>query len=492
MTRLARLRPVAGSTVVAVTVAALASGVVRAHDVTGSRFDAPVPLSLLFVGAAATVAVTAGWVAATDRSSTVRVGPWPLATIGSREVSVVRIAIAGLFGAGVLVAVADGIVGRQVAAENLATVFTWPVWFRGLALVAVVVGSPWPLVSPWRTVYRGLCRLEGGTVSVFEYPERLGAWPALIGFLVLIGVIENLTVIPRSPRLTTVVVAAYGMVMIGGAALFGPRWFDRADPLGVLYRLFGRVAPITVRRADNGGRTVLLCPPWQDCRRPVSGVAIVTFVVAAVYTVSFDGFTDTALYQTLLFGVRDGLGTGPPTSVPLYLVGLAAFVAAFVAASRTSDAFATSPPDLEEVTADGGATPDATTPQLSVGDHRWRPPSLAFAPTLLPVAAAYDVAHNYPYVIRSTGRLADLLIGGVGEAVGTLDPLWWLPLPVFWASQVLLIVLGHVLAVVAAHRVALDRYASVRAARRGHLPIAVLMIGYTVVSLWIVSQPIVS
>jgi hypothetical protein len=442
--------------------------VARAHDVTGSRFDAPVPLSLLFAGAGATVALTAVWLSLADRSPTSGTAPRPVATVGARPVRAVRGVAAGLFLAGVVAAVAAGVGGRQVAAENLATVFTWPVWFRGLALVAVLVGSPWPALSPWRTLYRGLCRLEGAEVALRDYPARLGWWPALAGVLVLVGVVENLTVVPRSPRATAAVVAVYGLWTVGGAVVFGPTWLDRADPLGVLYRLFGRVAPVTTARTDDGRVTVSLRAPWRDCRRPVADGALVAFVVAAVYTVSFDGFTDTASYRTVLFGVRDALGTGPPTSVPLYLAGLAGFVGVFVAATRASDLLGSGRGATPDVAADG---PGA---------------ARAFAPTVLPVAAAYDVAHNYPYVVRSTARLVELVAG-----VGSSDPLAWLSLPAFWGSQVMLVVVGHVFAVVAAHRVARARYPTAAAARRGHLPTVVLMVGYTVVSLWVVSRPVV-
>jgi hypothetical protein len=54
-----------------------------------------------------------------------------------------------------------------------------------------------------------------------RYPSWLGSWPALAGFLALIGIIENLTVIPRSPTLTTVVIAVYALVMLAGSVLFG-------------------------------------------------------------------------------------------------------------------------------------------------------------------------------------------------------------------------------------------------------------------------------
>jgi hypothetical protein len=384
-----------------------------------------------------------------------------------------------VFFLGVVTALAFGYVGRQVAAENFATVFTWPVWFRGVGLIAILLGSPWPALSPWRTLYDGLCRLEGRQLAVWGgYPSWLGAWPALAGFLVLIAIVENLTVVPRSPTLTTVVISVYALAMLGGSVLFGPGWFKKADPLGVLYRLFGRVAGVSTDRSPAGDVEISFRPPWRGCTEPVSGLAIVVFVVAAVYTVSFGGLTSTQLYRTVLVGVRDALGTGPLTGVLLYGLGLGLVVGVFVLTVLLGDALGIAPRPEREVATDGEQT-------------AWRGAARAFAPTVLPIGAAYEVAHNYPYVVRSTAELLDISVQPLELGVGSLAPLGWLSLPVFWGSQVLLIVVGHVIAVVAAHHVAVERYPSLSAARRGHLPLVVLMIGYAVLSLWIISQPVV-
>ncbi|MFC6732932.1 hypothetical protein [Haladaptatus sp. GCM10025893] len=56
----------------------------------------------------------------------------------------------------------------------------------------------------------------------------------------------------------------------------------------------------------------------------------------------------------------------------------------------------------------------------------------------------------------------------------------------------LLIIVGHVVAVVAAHGVAIRRYATPSLARRSHVPLVALMVGYTVLSLWIISRPVVT
>ncbi|EMA49977.1 hypothetical protein C451_18023 [Halococcus thailandensis JCM 13552] len=46
--------------------------------------------------------------------------------------------------------------------------------------------------------------------------------------------------------------------------------------------------------------------------------------------------------------------------------------------------------------------------------------------------------------------------------------------------------------VVAAHAVSVGRYETLSRARRAHLPLVALMVGYTVLSLWIISRPVVS
>ncbi|WP_254547272.1 hypothetical protein [Halomarina pelagica] len=110
------------------------------------------------------------------------------------------------------------------------------------------------------------------------------------------------------------------------------------------------------------------------------------------------------------------------------------------------------------------------------------------APTILPIAAAYEFAHNYPYVIENTGKTVTVIAGWFNTII-VVDPLSWLSLAVFWGTQVLLIIAGHVIAVVAAHNVIAER-TSQRSVLVPHLPLTVLMISYTMLSLWIISRPV--
>ena len=60
---------------------------------------------------------------------------------------------------------------------------------------------------------------------------------------------------------------------------------------------------------------------------------------------------------------------------------------------------------------------------------------------------------------------------------------------VFWYSAVGIIVLGHVVAVFLAHEVAVRLFGKEALVRE--VPMVLLMVGYTCLSLWILAQPIV-
>ena len=109
-----------------------------------------------------------------------------------------------------------------------------------------------------------------------------------------------------------------------------------------------------------------------------------------------------------------------------------------------------------------------------------------YAATLLPIAAGYLIAHYLTLVIQGAVWLPSLIADPLMSLAPELD---WIPTGLVWYLSVAAIVIGHVAAIVLAHRHAL-RDAPARAVIPG-LPMVGLMIGYTVLSLWIIAQPIV-
>lgn len=435
--------------VLSVTALALVARPVAAHGV-GTRFDAPVPLPALLLGAGATLLLTAALLAVRPPGESRRV----LRRVGPRTVRAVRLVLRAVVVVALAFVVSEGLRGPDAPTRNLATLVVWPLWFTGLGLVSVLVGSPWRALSPWRAAHDALSALEGREVALREYPEALGAWPAAVAYVLLLGVAYNLTRLPDLPAATVGVVAVYGLYAVGGGVVFGRAWFERADPLTVFYDLLGRVAPVAVESAGDGGVRVVLRSPWRACSRPTSDVAHVWLVVASVFTVTFDGLVETPAYRALYDGLRAG-GADATVSVVIYFVGIALTLVLFHLTTRAVGRI-------------GGFDRPARSVGLSV----------------VPVAAAYEVAHNYAFVLTYLGQLPTT----VGRAA--VDVLGWVPLSTFWLTQVTLVVAGHVVAVVAAHAAVRTRVRNDRRALRAHLPLVALMVGFTAMSLWVLSRPV--
>ena len=108
----------------------------------------------------------------------------------------------------------------------------------------------------------------------------------------------------------------------------------------------------------------------------------------------------------------------------------------------------------------------------------------AYAATLLPIAGGYMIAHYLTLVIQGITWVPALTVDAFAPA-----PSLEIPTSLVWYLSVAAIVLGHVAAIFLSHRIAL-RDAPQRPVRAG-VPLAALMVGYTVLSLWIIAQPIV-
>ena len=121
----------------------------------------------------------------------------------------------------------------------------------------------------------------------------------------------------------------------------------------------------------------------------------------------------------------------------------------------------------------------------------------SFVLSLVPIAIAYHMAQNFLFLVQ-TGQLIIPLVSdpfglgwnvfgtaGYQTAIGIMNArgVWYLAL--------IAIVLGHIFAIYVAHVMALRLYGTSGAAPWSQVPMVVLMVGYTMTSLWILSQPVV-
>jgi hypothetical protein len=432
-------------------------GVVAAHSggLAGATRDAlAVPTWLFLLTGGGVVGVSfllASFV--TDRRLVAAVHEWGRAVPDPGRLLRTLVRLAGM---GVLaLTLAVGFLDRASGVRNLAILVVWVAWWGGYVASTYLFGNSWPTLNPFRTLAEALPSLDR------PYPDRIGAWPSVAGLLLLVW-IEVATPLADDPRLLAAVLAAYTVVTVGGAVVVGAdAWFERADPLARAFRYYGHLAPLGV----EDGRLRLRLPGGALPDTVLDGRDDVAFVVTLLFVTTYDGFVATGPWAS---GARAVVGAGvPPVVVYLgaYLLGAALFYLVYRASARLGRRRAET--------------------YLSATYLARR-----FAPSLLPIAAGYHLAHNLASVLVLSPTLVAVAASPLAPPPSPPQlaglPAW------FGGLELACVLLGHLLAVWVAHATAYDLFPSRLQAVRSQYGVTAVMVGYTMLSLWIVAEPYVA
>jgi hypothetical protein len=365
--------------------------------------------------------------------------------------------------------------------ENPITVLFWVDFWVGLGLLSTLVGNVWDLISPLNAAARALDRaLARRGTAVRAYPAVLGRWPAVA--LILAWTWCELVWAPaKQPHVLGALILGYLAATLAGSAVFGARaWLDNVEVFTVLARTFSRLAPLELdpRAPDDwldapkDERRVVL--RWcgaglrSEGALPAGGGA---FGLAVLATVVFDGFASTSRFTDLASWVHGWTGSLTQHEVLFHTLVMAAIVLLFVLAYVAVCAL------------------------VSRGESA-ASAARRYAPTLVPIAAVYFVAHYFTYfLIAGQDTLAVLVDpfaqswnpGGLGEY--DLHRGFLLASAVWWA-QVAVIVFGHIVSVFAAHRASPERRSAPARALAMQSPLVLLMVTYTMAGLWVLAQQI--
>ncbi|WP_297794405.1 hypothetical protein [uncultured Marinobacter sp.] len=447
----------------------------------GARYDLPLPLELYLAAAGMAVAASFAGALIFLRARHLRTVHLDI-TIPAKAGRVLStiLGIVGVLGLAILLGAAFS--GPQEAVRNLATVWVWVIWWVGFLLFSALVVCLWPQIDPFRRLSALLASAAGrpwtGTGDTLPSAAGLLAPAGLLA----IAWIELVSDWSEDPGAVGVLVITYLVVALLGGLAWGQEWFRVADPLSRIFAMLGRVAPLSVAR-----RTVLRVRPPGDGllerSEPIRGeVALVTGLIGIVL---FDGLSETPAWVAVLDFVSESQSLRPA------LLWLRDQGADLIKVVRTVGLFATIASFygvywllivLMRVLTDGGLTIG----QLQRG----------FVGTLLPIAVAYHLSHYISYLLIA-GQLffpaASDPFGLGWDLFGTRN--WSIEISIIGAEQIWWIaftalIIGHALSVLIAHRRALQLFRDARRAAISQVPMTIAMVGLTVLSLWVLSQPI--
>jgi hypothetical protein len=455
-------------------------GVALAHGF-GSRYELSLPRWLFISGGAGVVLVSFAIVSAfagrkqsaadyTNR----RLAETPLSLLTAGPVvAAARFVTVALL----VVGVAAGFLGPADFNENLLTNLIWVGFWVGYTFSVIFVGNTWPALNPWRTTFewaeRVHDRVRDGDELALDREYRYGSVPALIGFLAFAW-LEVIGTISQDPRAMAVVVVGYSVYLWLGMYVYGTEpWLSNADPFTRLYAYLGKFAPLAPANDDRDAEIRMYGVGLVEADPSLYDTGALAFLVALLYTVTFDGFLATPEWRDIALAV-------PATPVPtlsttlLMLLGVGLFLGIYQASAV-----------LMQRVADTTLSPGIL--------------SRRFALSLLPIAIVYQVSHFYTFLLIQGQFLVLALSDPLGRGwdllgVAAYEPATQIPfvsVQFVWQSQVALIVIGHIIAAWVAHHIALDRFETRRQAVRSQIPMIALMVVYTLLSLWILTRPVV-
>ncbi len=350
-----------------------------------------------------------------------------------------------------------GLFGTDIGGEsvNLAPVTIYVMVWVAVPIFAAVFGDFWKALNPFETIGKLFPEQRR------EAPDHHWVAGALLfGFLVL----ELVHPSGDSPRILGWGMVVYSIVMIGGMAVYGRVWLERADGLALLFRTIAAIAPFGRNEAGN----LVLRRPMSELSnlRVRPGTAIAFLIVLG--GTSFDGFSESPLFTDII-GRPRGWAAFPPLFIGLIImIGIAAILF-WIGSQATAKVTGLSHVEASDL----------------------------FAPSLLPIVWAYAVAHyaqllvdqsqsfwfrlSNPYGAFDANDNPTTNLFGAADGVVNLNVI---DVNIIAWVQAISIVVGHVLAVLYAHDLAIRGFEH-RSAVRSQQTMLFVMVMYSVAGLWL-------
>ena len=428
--------------------------------------------------------------------------------------------------------VAAGLLGSQSPLENLAPTAIWVIGWIGITFLCALTTNVWPLINPWTTIYDVFTYLNkaagpGSNIANYrEYPAGLGAWPAVVLFWCFAW-FEIILPTSEIPATLAWALIYYSGITLSGMVIYGrDTWSDNGEFLTIFFHLVSRLSPIelcascipsisspALSRTASQPRSPEVRDPWTKqlkiAVRPFGyglttpnkpSHSIAAFTVLILTTVTFDGLLETLFRQELissvlseekfvsaLFIIKSIFGTvtiGIETILffvfPFFILIILFITCCLVLLISYENLY------------------DAA---LSSNSEK-RPISLlvryfgSIAPSLIPIAIGYHVAHYTSFFLVAGQLMIPLASDPMGmgwDIFATANyriDLAIVSTRFVWYLALLSIVLGHIVAVVVAHKIAIRELKGAPLPISAQIPVALLMVAYTTLSLWILAQPI--
>jgi hypothetical protein len=330
--------------------------------------------------------------------------------------------------------------------------------------------------NPWRAIGRTVGWIAGKAArgdlpAPLAYPGRLGHWPAAAGVFAF-AVMELVASNGDRPENLAIATLVYSALTFVAMALYGVEtWISRGEAFSVYFNLFSRISVFETRDRVVGLRRPLSGLP---ALRPLDGT--VPLLAVMIGSVTFDGASEAPIWTGIAPDIASffqDVGLSPQNALELtFLIGLVATILIVY----------------------GFYMLGALGAKSVGGGFSAKRLSRAFVHSLVPIAFAYVAAHYLTLLLfqgQSIAFLASDPLGDGSDLFGTADSqidYTIIGANATWYWQVGFVVVGHVAALTLAHDRALALYDRAKLAVRSQYWMLAVMVGFTSLALWLLSQ----
>ncbi len=370
--------------------------------------------------------------------------------------------------------IVTGFFGSQDPLLNPLPITVWTLFWILFTLLQCITGNLWTHVNPWSGVAWGVRRIFCLKSRYAALPEGFGYFPAITLFAGFAW-FELVDPAPEDPHRLAWMVLVYWLINLIAVLIYGEeKWFERGEPFSIFFRLIGKLS-LFHPDGDGSGKIRLIVPGAGMGALPALPLSGALFVLLTLSTVSFDGLSGTFFWLSLI-GANPLEFPGRSAVMPDNSLGLAGgfglLVLLYLACVYAGWKMAGVKVGFVEVAG-----------------------RLVYS--IIPISLVFHCAHyltrilvnvQYAFLAWNDPLSRDWNLLGASHFHVTTSFFNHLDaVSLIWGFQTAVIVLGHVIGIFIAHVIALDIYQAPRTAVRSQIFPAILMVGYTVFGLWLLS-----
>ncbi len=443
------------------------------------RYDLPLPLNIFVFGSGLIVLISFGIIFFTIPTKFLKIHPIEIVKDLKRHVffKTVLLIIKCISLMMFFIILGACYFGDSNPLQNLAPNLIWISWWLGFSILIAIVGNFWPIFNPWLILWKIIERVFGISRPILNKlnQQKWGVWVATI-FLLIWSWLEVVYPVAFVPFRVGNLILAWTVINLIAMFIYGAEvWLQSGDVFSIYFSWLGKFGifkynPLKDSLELNWPGIGLV----RDIHQGDKDRGLAGFVIAMLSTVLFDGLHGNQIwliferylakhFETLID--VNGYFTGT--------IGLLLTWGIFLGLYRLSCYLSKKISGVKV--------------KLDLANH--------FASSLVPIAIAYLIAHNFSSFVIQNQNIIFLISDPFNMGWNLLGSKDFRPniaiieAGFVWYLAISAIVIGHVLSLWIGHLIASQITKSKKELIYLTAPLTVMMVALTMLSLIIIAEP---